>query len=570
MSWHSVVVLASGLSLFLYGMYRTESALKVLAGSRTKRLIDSITRNRFVALVVGLVLTFMTQSSSATTVMLVGFATAGLITLSQSIGVLLGTAIGTTITVQLFAWNVTRFAPVLISLGFLLFAVGRDDKRGHIGQLIFGLGLVLFGMSIMGDAVSPMRTNGMLGSFLSGVESRVALLLIAALFTAIVQSSAATIALVIALAAPGSGHEGVSLGIERAIPLILGANIGTSATALIASLQGDSKGRQVAFAHSIYKTATALLALPLVGWLAHLGEMSAPGRVGAQIANVHTLFNVAAAVVFLPLVGMLARLTMKLFPASHEKRAEYAVSFIDRDFSAIPYLALAQGSKEIVRMSGVATTMLETAWDAVKEHSESGVEKARRLDDRVDFLQVRITPYLTRISEREMAPDDSRRQSQLFAVASDIELVGDVISKDLCGSLEQFIRNDLVFSSEGMDELQSFYEDVRVALYSAVDAFSSGNEETAQAVIEQERKIDEKQEELRTRHFERLKQGKQESMETTTLHLDIVEDLRRIASHSRHICSLVISHVRSVDGRQNIRRKTAASTGGKRESTGGV
>jgi phosphate:Na+ symporter len=542
MSIFSLVSLASGLSLFLYGMYRSEAALKLLAGSHTKRLIESITRNRFVALVIGLVLTFLTQSSSATTVMLVGFATAGLISLSHSIGVLLGTAIGTTITVQLFAWKVTRFAPLLISVGFLFFAIGRESRRGRFGQLTFGLGLVLFGMEVMADAIEPVRTSGLLHVFLGAVESRIGLLLISAAFTAVVQSSAATIALVIALAVPEAGQDGIAVTIERAVPLVLGANIGTSVTALIASLQSDTKGRQVAWAHTLYKTITALIALPFVGWLAELGRITAPDRLEAQIANVHTMFNVAAALVFLPFAGTLAWVTVKLFPESRETRPEYSVSFIDRDFSAIPYLALSQASKEIVRMSGVATNMLESAWSALEEQSLEDIDTARRLDDRVDFLQERITPYLTKISEREMHHDDSRRQMELFAVASDIELVGDVISKDLCGSIEQLLEKDLAFSKEGMRDLRSFYEQVRVALYSAIEAFTTDNHELAESVTEQKRQINALQEELRLRHFDRLKRGTLESMETTTLHLDIMEDLRRIASHGSRICYWLLSH----------------------------
>ncbi len=539
MNLYSVFILTAGLSLFLYGMQRSEKGLKLLAGERTRRLVDLVTRNRFIGMLAGLVLTFGTQSSSATTVMLVGFATAGLITLSQSIGVLLGTAIGTTITVQLFAWKVTRIAPVLISVGFLLYATGRGTRRRRVGQLIFGFGLVFFGMTLMGNAVEPLQESELFAAFLRAVDSRAGLLLVSAVFTAVVQSSAATIAVVIALAGAGSGAGVGVVTVDEAVPLILGANIGTSATALIASIGSNGAGRQVAWAHAIYKTVAAVAALPLAGLLVRLGEATAPGRTAAQIANIHTAYNVGAAVVFLPLSGLLARVVCAVVKEPVHAEEGYRLRFIDRDFADHPYLALAQASKEIVRMSGVVTGMVEKTWESLTRRKVELVDAVKKEDDKVDFLHEHISPYLTAVSEDEMHPEESRRQSILLAVTSELELVGDVISKDICGSLAQLLKDGLSFSAEGMGDMEVFYGRVRMNLYAATNAFAEGDRQAAESVMEQKQAVDALQEELRGKHFERLKAGLAESLETTTVHLDIMEDLRRINSHAARICAIV-------------------------------
>lgn len=559
MDFYSLFILASGLSLFLYGMQRSEKGLKLLAGERTRHLVDVITRNRVVGMFAGLVLTFGTQSSSATTVMLVGFATAGLITLSQSIGVLLGTAMGTTVTVQLFAWKVTRIAPVLISVGFLLYATGRGTRRRRAGQLILGFGLVFLGMTFMGEAVEPLRDSALFAQFLRAVDSRVGLLLLSAVFTAIVQSSAATIAVVIALAGASTGADGAILTVEKAVPLILGANIGTSATALIASIGSNGAGRQVAWAHAVYKTVAAVAALPLTGLLVQVGQMSAPGRVAAQIANIHTAYNVAAAVVFLPLTGLLARSVAAVVKDKPEKREGYQLRFIDRDFTEHPYLALAQAGKEIVRMSGVVTGMLEKTWEALVSRDANMPGEIKKEDDKVDFLHEHISPYLTAVSEDEMHPEETRRQTMLLAITSELELVGDVISKDICGSVSQLLRDNLSFSDEGMRDMRLFYERVRVNLYSATNAFAGGDRERALQVVKEKEAVDALQEQLRSKHFERLKAGLPESLETTTIHLDIMEDLRRINSHAARICAIMRGH--SARGAMPLGRKADGSPG---------
>lgn len=539
MTLYDLLILAAGLSLFLYGMIRSEKALKLLAGARIRHVIERATRNRVVGLITGFVVTLGTQSSSATAVMLVGFTAAGLITLQHSIGIILGTSIATTLTVQMFAWNVAKIAPALIAVGFFMTLGGKNQHRHQIGYLTLALGLIFFGMGMMAQSVAPLRESAMFREVLRLTSSPFALLLIGAVFTAIVQSSAAVITLVIALSLPG--ENGVALlSLQKAIPLILGANIGTAATALIAASGSTTEGRQVAWAHAIYKTLGALVAFPLVGILVKVGEWSAPDSVARQIANIDTLYNVTAALIFLPLTRLLARLTRAIVHDAPGSDAAYSVSFINRDFGALPYLALAQARKEIVRMSGVVTAMLEECWAAVSRRAADKVDTIKQEDDKVDFLQERITPYLSRLSEGEMRPEECQMQTELLTVASEVELVGDIISKDLVSSVRHYLSMETTFSADGLRDISEFYERVRVELYLAIEAFTQKDDVLARKVLEQKAEIDTLHEQMRLHHFERLRKQRSDSLETSTLHLDILEDLRRVNSHAARICAAVL------------------------------
>jgi phosphate:Na+ symporter len=540
MNFHDILSLAAGLSLFLYGMQRSEKALKLLAGSRMRVIVDRVTSNRVMALLVGLLVTMGTQSSSATTVMLVGFATAGLLSLEHSMGAILGTAVGTTLTVQLFAWNVTRVAPLLIAVGFLLALVRGSERRRTVGKLVFAFGLLFFGMQMMSTAASGLRQSSLFEILLRTIDSPWALMIAGALFTSIIQSSAATVALVIGLVQSGGGMEGSVVSLAQAVPLVLGSNVGTCATALIAATGASTEGKQVAWAHLMYKSIAVLAGMPLIPVLTLFAEWSAPGNPAAQVANAHTLFNVSAAILFLPLTGVLAAVTRRLVKARSPVEDGLVVRFVDREFPELPYLSLAQASKEVVRMSGIVTGMVETAWKALKERNPEILQTVRSEDDRVDFLQERITPYLARLAETEMTAEESSRQIALLAVASELELIGDIVSKDLLKSVEQFLARDQRFSDAGQKELDSYYSRVRVQLYTAVDAFSSGDAARAASVIAAKQTLDQLHAELRISHFDRVRHGSHESLETTTVHLDILEDLRRVGSHAARLCGVSI------------------------------
>lgn len=539
--------LTCGLSLFLYGMQRSEKGLRLAAGDQHRRIVERLTRNRVVAMVMGLIMTVATQSSSATTVMLVGFASAGLLTFTQTLGIILGADIGTTVTVQLFAYKITRFAPVLITIGFCLFTFGRTKKRKRVGQLILGFGLILFGMTVMAEAVKPLRDSELFAHLLGAQSDAIMLLAVSAIFTAIIQSSAATIALVISLAIPAEGGAAI-LSIREAVPLLLGANIGTCATALISSINSSVEGKRVAVAHTVFKVAGVLVALPFMGVLARFGRWTAPGSIAAQIANVHTLFNVAMGVVFLPFLEHFGRFVAHRVPERKKKEPGYTVAFIGRDFSNLPSLALSQATKEIIRMSGPVTDMLEAIGELLESRDPAKLDFIKREDDKVDFLRQRITPYLARLSEEEMSEEDSAKQTLLMETTVEVEHVGDLASKNIHGNLTKLIGDDLYFSEEGLSDLLKLHREVLMVFYTAMNAFSSSDQEAARQVVEKKEEVDRLAEKLRREHFTRLGKGLKETLETTTIHLDLIDDLREINSYSHRIARNILG-VRGVGPR---------------------
>jgi len=535
-------LLSCGLSLFLYGMQTSEKALRLSAGSSLKNIIEKITRNRLVALLIGLIMTLITQSSSATSVMLVGFASAGLVTLPQTLGIILGADIGTTVTVQLFAYKITKFAPLLISIGFFLVSFSKLKQRRNIGYMILGFGLVLFGMTIMADAVHPLRHSGIIKNLFNASVSPLILIVISAAFTGVIQSSAATIALIISIAStPDGSVAGSSLTINNAIPLLLGANIGTCATALLSSLRSENEGKRVAWAHTSFKIAGVLLFLPFMHMLASYAQWSAPHSIARQIANAHTVYNFAMALIFLPFLKTFSSVIAKLVPEKKSVSNEFSCVYIKDQYKSDPVLALEQAKREIIRMSSVINVMLLDMWAAITARDVKRISKTKKTDDLADFIQEQITPYLTDISQEEMHSSDSRMQMELLKVTAELELTGDLISKDIAKYGKKLVYEDLHFSQEGMSDLEIFFTTIKGHLNNAITSFISNDKELANEVIQDKLNINILEDKLRRNHFKRLKNGQIESIETTTIHLDLLEDLRRISSHAKKIAYAVLS-----------------------------
>lgn len=531
MSLSDFLMLCCGLSLFLFGMQRTEKGLRLAAGEGLKRAIELVTRNRLVAIGVGLGVTLLTQSSSATSVMLVGFASAGLISLTQTLGVILGADIGTTITVQLFAFKMTALAPLFITIGFGLHAFSPSRKQRNIGQLILGFGLVFFGLTIMADAVMPLRSNPHFANLFGASSSPIVLLLIAALFTALIQSSAATIAIIIALALPAP-DSAARITITQAVALLLGANVGTCATALLSALGADTEGKRVAWAHTIFKLAGALLFLPLIGPLAQLAQWSAPHNIGNQIANAHTLFNLGMALLFLPFLNGFAHLTRLLVPTPATPADGFSVHFITRDFSTQPTLALTQARRELARMGGIVETMFEQFQAGLMNRDSTLLTTMHKQDDQVDYLHTKLGGYLAHLSQQEFTETEAVEQLVLLNLNTELELIGDLISKDLYGYTRRLISKNLHFSREGLAEIADFSKQVQQTLRGALEHIGQPPEQQTEGYGESKVRIDTLSQQLRVNHFHRLGQGLRETVETTSYHLDIIEELRRINTHA--------------------------------------
>ena len=527
--------LAGGLAIFLYGIRLASEGLQKAAGGHLRALLGLLTRNRFLALLTGASLTFATQSSSATTVMLVSFANAALIELGQAIGIILGSDIGTTFTVQLIAFRISDYAPLMIALGFLASLVSRKRRLRYGGQVIIGFGFVFLGMGIMSNACHPLKSSPLFAkTLLDFGENPLLMLLIAAGFTAIIQSSAATLGLALVLALQGL------LTLKGALPLILGANIGTCATALLASLGTSRAGKQVALAHLLLKVGGAIIFFPLLTpWNNFIAQTT--NDLSRQIANAHTLFNVITALLFLPFTFYLAALLKRLAP---KEEGEFAreVKHLQEALLNAPTLALKAASKEVSRMADLTREMLEDFAEVLLKDNEDLLSGLKRKEQHLDGLNRGIAHYLRLLSQRTLSEEESQREMSLLYITNDLENIGDIIDRNLGRLAEKKIEGSLSFSIEGSLELAQFHEKVLSNLKTAIESFNKNDLPSARKLIKGA-KIGNLERDLHRRHITRLHRGLPESLETSTIHLDAISNLKRINLHSTSIAYAVLGEI---------------------------
>ena len=518
--------LFGGLALLLYGIQLCGEGLQRSAGGHLRHLLTSMTRNRLAAVCSGALVTALIQSSSATTLMLIGFVSAGLVTFRQSLGVILGADIGTTFTVQILAFKVQELALLLVGVGFALTFFARRGLAKSLGQVVLGFGLVFLGMRVMTEAVAPVADSALARQVLVALSSNAALgLLVGAIFSAGMASSVATIGVMLSLAQQGL------LSLDGALPVVLGANIGTCATALAASLRSSADARRVAVAHIAFKVLGVAIALPFLHQLTSFLSTTAenPAR---QIANAHTLFNVAISAVFLPFAPLAARAITAMVP-EEIKGADnpFKTRYLDDRYLDQPALALGQATREALRMGDVAQGMLRDAMTALRTDNQELLEDVERRDDQLDYLEREIKLFLTRLGQETMSPDLTRKEIALISFIGNLENIGDIVDKNLMELARKKLYQGRRFSEAGEAELLEFHGMISKNLERAIAGFASNDRTLAQDVLDQRPAIRPRERELRSSHLARLRQGLAESLETSEIHLDVLTNLKRISSH---------------------------------------
>jgi phosphate:Na+ symporter len=488
--------------------------------------------------VAGVGVTVVFQSSSATISLLVGMASAGLLTLGQALGVILGADIGTTVTVQLLAFRLFDYAIVVAVLGFVLMNAGRraggrgrKPWLGDLGQAVFGFGLVFWSLRVVLGAAEPLRYMPQVSATVAAIGGVPWLaLLFAAVFTALVRSSAATIGIIVGLSFVGL------VNLSTAVPFILGANVGTCFSAILASWRGSTEARRIAAGHVLFKLAIVVVALPFLGLLTRFFALTA-GTVPRQIANAHTLINVIALLLFLPVLPLFERAVRRLVP----ERAGFGPRYLDPVALEAPEVAVAQASREVLRMGDLVLGMYH---EGIRVFLESDKEGRRRLvaeDDRVDKLEESITGYLARMSQEELSPEISRRNLALFYVTDELERIADVVSKNLMGHAYKKIEEGLAFSEAGLAEIQEFHASVEASLTQALACLATWDPKLARQLVERRAWGVERRRELHDRHLGRLSQGLKETMDTSTVHLDLIADIERINFHCSQVGQAVLT-----------------------------
>jgi phosphate:Na+ symporter len=532
-----IVALFGGVALMLYGIRQAGEALQRAAGGRLRTLLTGLTRNRLTAVAAGAAVTAIIQSSSATTVMLIGFVAAGLMTFPQTLGIILGADIGTTFTVQLIAFRVTDYAPLLVGIGFVLVFVGRRRAVKDVGQAILGFGLLFLGLRLILDGVAPIRQNELTLDVLRALAANpLTGVLVGAGLSAALASSAATIGVAIALASAGL------LALPGAVAIVLGANVGTCATALAASLGANADAKRVAVAHIVFKLLGVVVIFPFLGpftdWVA--ATASDPGR---QIANAHTLFNVGVSLVFLPWVPWAARAIEALVPATHEADNPFRTRYLDTRSLDQPSLALGQATREALRAADLVQAMLRDTIRVFRDNDRDLLEDVERRDDQVDFLEREIKLFLARLHRETMAPDLARKEIALISLIGNLENVGDIIDKNLMELARKKVALGRHFSEAGWAELSEFHALVSKKLESAIAAFAANDRGLAQEVLDRRALIRQRERELRESHLGRLRAGRADTLETSDIHLDVLSNLKRISSHVTAIAVSILEEV---------------------------
>jgi phosphate:Na+ symporter len=513
-----------GLGLFLFGMKIMSEGLQKVAGKRMRQVLSLVSNNRFVGFGVGALVTSMIQSSSATTVMLVSFVDAGLMTFTQAVGVILGANIGTTITAQLIAFNITAFALPAIAIGVLLkFFLGRK-KWIYVGDVLLGFGLVFYGLATMKAGFAPLNESSAFISFImkfQGDTFNGILLCIftGAIVTMIMQSSSATVGVTMALAMQGL------INFEASVALILGENIGTTITAQLASLGTSINARRTANAHTIFNVMGVFiivlffpLFIKLVSFITHTMMQFGPPdlvvhgerpNIARYIANAHTLFNGVSAAIFIMALSPLVKIATWLTPGKEEKPELdelHHVKYMDVKFVETPLVALTQARAEVYRMGEAVQVMYADVIKSLKERKVKELSKWRKREYALDVLQKEITQFLVRVTQEAISPEESKEVRSLIRMTNNLERVGDAV-EDVAEMIEKLFERNLALSNEGMKDYEAISNEVSSFLTLVVEAIRRDNGELMTKARMSEDMINKMEEQMKGNHLTRLQSG---------------------------------------------------------------
>ncbi|MGB6042526.1 MAG: Na/Pi cotransporter family protein, partial [Pirellulales bacterium] len=476
--------LLGGLAIFLFGMEQMTGTLKKIAGERTKALLGMLTTNRFKGVFAGAIVTSVIQSSSVTTVLVVGFVSAGLMTLSQSISVIMGAEIGTTITAQMLAFRITKFALALVAIGFALQFISKREQLRRYGTLIFGFGLLFFGITVMSEAMAPLKTQQSFQDAMARLDNPLFGILLSALFTALIQSSSATTAIILSLASQGL------ITIEQAIPLVFGANIGTCVTAVLASIGKPREAVRVALAHVTFNVLGVLLWFSFIDPLAAIVQWLAADNTPRQIAHAHTLFNVTNTCLFIWFTAPLAWLVRFVIPDRPEVEPEAArPKYLDDLLIQTPSLAIEMVRMELGRLGLAALHMARGALTTAIRGSEEALDDLEGMDDDVDALHAAIVTYLSRLSREHLSDRQSEQLHDYLSVANYFENIGDMIETNLVDAGRQRLKDNLDISEATEKVLDAFHHKVCWSVERAVRALVDTDLAIAREVMDAKTEI---------------------------------------------------------------------------------
>ncbi|MCR8744486.1 Na/Pi cotransporter family protein [Romboutsia lituseburensis] len=525
------ISLIGGLGLFLYGMSLMGEGLQKSAGDKLKRIIELLTSNIIMGVLVGTVVTAIIQSSSATTVMVVGFVNAGLMGLSQAIGVIMGANIGTTVTAQLVSFNLEGLAPITLGIGIVLYLFSSKPKVKNIAEILLGFGILFTGMEFMKDAVNPLAEyKGFTDALISFGQRPILGLLLGLVITAIVQSSSASMGMLIALAAQGL------IPLSSALPILYGQNIGTCVTSLISSIGANRNAKRAAIMHLLFNIIGTIIFLlflnkPVVSIVTKIN----PNDVARQLANTHTLFNIISVIILLPFAKYIVKIAMRIIPeGADEKENE---TFLDERILETPSIAFGNTIKETLKMADLSKDCLNTSLNSFFKKDSKEAHNALEMETKIKELQKNISNYLLKLSKTSITKESIDDIDNLFNTINDIERIG-AHSENIAEISIESIDKKIDMSDEGTKEINQMYEKVKENCESIIKLIETKDSNIARKIIKTEEEVNKIEKSIRVNHIYRLNNNDC-NIDSGILYLDLITNLERISDHCSNIAKRI-------------------------------
>ena len=549
MSFGTILTMAGGLGLFLFGMELMSDSIEKVAGARLRRILEIFTTNRFMGMIVGIIFTGIIQSSSACTVMVVSFVNSGLMNLYQAAGVILGANIGTTITSQLVSFNLSKIAPLILLVGVVVMMFTKKEKVRKVAEVVVGFGILFVGLSTMSQAMANMKNEPQVVNLLMSLKNPFLATLMGFALTAIIQSSSVTVSIVLLLA----NQDLLPLPIT--LYIILGCNIGACATAMLASMTGKKDAKRAALIHLLFNiigTVIIYIALFVAGDQIVELIKSISADNGRFVANAHTLIKIAQVIMLFPFTGWLVKMTYLIVPGEDQKvgyRESYQLKYIGDKVVFNPATEVVEVVKELERMASLAEENLNRAMNALITLDEEDIEEVYEVEKNINFLNHAITDYLVKINQTTLPIEDLNSLGALFHVVNDIERIGDH-AENVADAARQRKEEGVSISKEAQKELGDMLEMVNKIIRYAVEMFAKSDETHMQEIITLEDQVDEKERELQKKHVERLTKGEC-SPEAGMIFSDIVSGLERVADHATNIAFAITTEEEMDEGKTN-------------------
>ncbi len=537
MDYSIILGLLGGLGLFLYGMKLMSDGLEKAAGAKLRGILEFFTKNRFIGMLVGIVFCAVIQSSSATTVMVVSFVNSGLMTLYQAAGVIMGANIGTTITSQLVAFNLSEVAPVFLMAGVIMVMFCKKPMVKKIGEVVLGFGVLFMGLSGMSGSMSSLHDSPLIVDALGSLSNPILAVLMGFIVTAVVQSSSVTVSIVLLMAQQGL------LELSICFYIILGCNIGACTSALLAGLSGKKDAKRASLIHFLFNVFGTILMVAVLtfasGWLETFFMQISGGNIGRAVANAHTIFKIFQVIVLFPAAGLIVKLTYLLVPGSEsDDEKDFELVYIGAKNVFSPATAVVEVTKELERMGQLAYTNLNRAMNALITLDEEDIEEVYHVEENINFLNHAITDYLVKINQSTLPVDDAKSIGGLFHVVNDIERIGDH-AENVADSAKQRIEKNVGFSREAQHELGEMMELVNKILQYSLDTFSHNNREHVEEISQIENQVDVLEKQLQQSHVDRLTRNEC-TPAAGMIFSDICSGLERVADHATNIAFAIL------------------------------